>query len=101
MMVSASPPEFPSAQNEYESAVSMKFPPISTYPSRIRWETSTSAVQPKTLVPSTRGATLICCETASCEDMVQLQKVRGCARSAQGMRGAPRPDLNAALACGG
>src|SRR5581483_10441762 len=57
MIVSDSPPELPGAHAEYESAVSMKFPPAAAYASRTAKAVFSSAVQPKTLPPRQSGKT--------------------------------------------
>src|SRR6185312_5505111 len=59
MIVSDSPPSFPGAQREYESAVSMRLKPASTKESSSRKEAGSSAVQPKTFPPNASGATVI------------------------------------------
>ena len=53
--VSDSPPELPSTQYEYMSALSRKFPPRSTKPSRTAWYSSGASGSLKVLVPKPSG----------------------------------------------
>src|SRR5258708_1100838 len=57
MMVSDSPPELPGTQQEYMSAVSIKFPPAAAKASRTANDCCSFAVHPNTLPPSEKGKT--------------------------------------------